>query len=71
MLDGLRWIEQRRLAKLVSLGVVREEGGGRYYLSAPALADRMRSRRIRVVVAMMIVVLVMFAAAAVVAPSVK
>jgi hypothetical protein len=71
VLDGLRWIEQRRLAKLVALGVVRPEEGGRYYLSAPALADRMRARRLRLVVALAIVVLVMLAAAAVVAPSVK
>ncbi|HEY2907031.1 MAG TPA: hypothetical protein VGJ29_14105 [Vicinamibacterales bacterium] len=71
VLDNLHWVEQRRLSRLVALDVIRKENGGRYYLSAPALADRMRSRRLRLVVAMMIVVLMMLAAAAVVAPSAK
>jgi hypothetical protein len=70
VVDNLRWVEQRRLAKLVMLGVIREEDGGRYYLFAPALADRLRSRRMRLVIAMMIVVLVMLAAA-VMAPGVR
>jgi hypothetical protein len=67
VLDGLRWVEQRRLAKLVSLGVVREEDGGRYYIYAPALADRIRTRRIRLVVAVMTVIVLMLIVVAVTA----
>jgi hypothetical protein len=55
-LDHLRAIEQRRLRRLISAGVVREAGGGRYYLDPPALAARMASRRVRVMIAMFVVV---------------
>ncbi len=70
-LDNLRWVEARRLTKLVALGVIREEDGGRYYLFAPALADRMRSRHRRLAAALLIVVLLMLLAAALVAPGVR
>jgi hypothetical protein len=71
VLENLRWVEARRLGKLVALGVIREEDGGRYYLFAPALAERMRSRRRRIVAALLVVVLLMFLAAALVAPGVR
>jgi hypothetical protein len=70
-LGDLRFVEQRRLAKLVTLGVIREEDGGRYYIFAPALAERMRSRRLRLAVVLMIVLLLMLAAAALTAPGIS
>lgn len=71
VLDGLGWVEQRRLGKLVALGVIREEDGGRYYIFAPALAERMRTRRLRAAIALIIVVLLMLAAAALTAPGIS
>jgi hypothetical protein len=67
-LDGLRRADARRLRKLVALGVIREEDGGRYYLFAPALADRLRSRHRRIAAVLLIVVLLMLLAVALVAP---
>ena len=55
-LENLRWIEDRRLRRLIALGVVREAAAGRYYLYAPALAKRMASRRLRLLIAMLAVV---------------
>ncbi len=55
-LDGLRWIERRRLQRLIAAGVIREEGDGRYYLYAPAYAARMSGRRQRIVIIMLFVV---------------
>ena len=54
-LDGLRWVQARRLAKLVEAGVVRESQPGRYYLEIPALAERMTARRQRVAIATLLV----------------
>ena len=55
-LENLRWIEARRLRRLIALGVVREAAAGRYYLYAPALAQRMASRRLRLLIALLAVV---------------
>jgi len=55
-LDGLRWIESRRLQRLIAAGVIRDEGDGRYYLYAPAYAARMSGRRQRVLIAMLFVI---------------
>jgi hypothetical protein len=60
-LSDLRWIEQRRLQRLVRVGVIREETPGRYYLDGPALADRLLSRRRRVAIAVTAVLLIMMA----------
>jgi hypothetical protein len=54
-LDGLRWIQARRLARLLAAGVVREAAPQRYYLEAPALADRLTARRRRALFLMLIV----------------
>lgn len=62
-LDGLRWLQARRLARLVAKGVVREASPGRYYLSIPDLATHMTMRRHRVAVAMALV-FVLFAVSA-------
>ena len=71
VLDNLSFVQERRLKKLVGLGVIREEDGGRYYLFAPALAERMRSRRLRIAIALLIVILLMMLAAAVAAPGIR
>ena len=55
-LDGLRAIERRTLRRLVTSGVIREEGAGRYYLYAPAYAALKHSRRQRFVLALIFVV---------------
>jgi hypothetical protein len=55
-LEHLRWAQQRRLERLIGLGVIREASAGRYYLYPPALADRMASRRVRVVMALAAVI---------------
>ena len=54
-LDGLRWVQTRRLRKLVDDGVVIEPQPGRYYLQIPALAERMTARRQRVAMLMLVV----------------
>jgi hypothetical protein len=54
-LENLRWAQQRRLERLVGLGVIREASAGRYYLYPPALAVRMATRRVRIVIAMLLV----------------
>ena len=46
-LERLRAIEERRLRRLTSEGVIRAAAGDRYYLYAPALAGRMANRRYR------------------------
>ena len=61
-MDGLRWIQARRLAKLVDAGVVREPQPGRYYLDIPALAERVNTRRQRGAVLMLILVMAMLVA---------
>jgi hypothetical protein len=60
-LENLRAIEERRLRRLISVGVVREAAAGRYYLYAPALAAHMANRRVRVLVFMFIVVMLALA----------
>jgi hypothetical protein len=54
-LEGLRWLQARRLQRLIAKGVVRETSPGIYYLSAPDLAAHMTVRRHRAAVAMAIV----------------
>jgi hypothetical protein len=44
-LELQRGIERRRLKRLLDSGVIREASPERYYLDAPALADRLASRR--------------------------
>jgi hypothetical protein len=55
-LDGLRWIQARRLQRLLDAGVVLEPQPGRYYLDLPSLADRLESRRHRIAVFLAIVI---------------
>jgi hypothetical protein len=62
-LDGLSWIQQRRLRRLLNAAVISEAQPGRYYLNAPALADRMNNRRIRVAVILTVAMIVMGLAA--------
>ena len=59
-LDGLRWLQARRLRRLLNKGVVVEAQPGRYYLNVPALADHMTARRHRAAVALALVI-VLFA----------
>jgi hypothetical protein len=56
-LENLRWAQQRRLTRLIGLGVIREASAGRYYLYPPALADRMATRRVRVAIALLMVII--------------
>ena len=51
-LDGLRWLQARRLKRLLAKGVVRETSPGIFYLSAPDLAGHLTARRHRVAAAM-------------------
>ena len=60
-LVDLRWIEARRLQRLLRQGVICEHAPDRYYLDGTALADRYASRRLRAAVAMAIVILLMLA----------
>ena len=59
-LDGLRWVQARRLRKLVDAGVVIEPQPGRYYLQIPALAERMTARRQRVAMLMLVLLGALF-----------
>jgi hypothetical protein len=58
-LDGLRWLQARRLQRLIDAGVVSEQQPGRYYLDIPALAERMTARRQRVAILMLLAVAIM------------
>jgi hypothetical protein len=58
-LEHLRPGQARALTRLVTAGVIREEGAGRYYLYAPAYAARMSSRRRRIAIAMICVIVAM------------
>ena len=57
----LRARHQRALARLLTAGVIREEGDRRYYLYAPAYAAHMANRRRRVVIAIIGVMVLMSA----------
>ena len=59
-LNGLNWMQRRRLKRLVANGVIRETSPGYYYVSAPDLANRLAARRHRVAVAIALI-LVLFA----------
>ena len=65
-LEQLRWPQQRALARLLTAGVIREEGDRRYYVYAPAYTARMTGRRRRMVIAMICVIIAMSAILAVV-----
>lgn len=56
-LPELRWMEQRRLDRLLSLGVIREASPGRFYLDPDALAEYRGARQRRVLVALGVVLL--------------
>lgn len=56
-LDRLSWIQRRRLQRLLNAAVITETQPGSYYLNAPALADRMTNRRIRVAIVMAILIM--------------
>jgi hypothetical protein len=58
-LDGLRWVEARRLKRLLEAGVVHESPPGRYYLDPPALADRLTSQRRRAAILLAVVLALM------------
>ncbi len=58
-LDGLSWMQSRRLARLLNKGVIQEPQPGRYYLSAPALADHINARRHRAALLIVIVLVLM------------
>jgi hypothetical protein len=56
-LEGLRAGQQRALQRLVADGVIRDEGGGHYYVYAPAYAAHMARRRKRAMIAVMVTIL--------------
>ena len=56
-LADLRWIEGRRLQRLLRKGVIREHAPGRYYLDGPALADRFAFLRVARIIALIVVIL--------------
>jgi hypothetical protein len=63
-LADLRWVEGRRLQRLLAKHVILEPQPGRYYLDGPALADRFAALRwfraialMFVIVALMVMVL--------------
>jgi hypothetical protein len=58
-LTGLRWVEGRRLQRLIAKHVILEPQPGRYYLDGPALADRYASQRGARAVALIFVILVL------------
>ena len=60
-LEGLRWIQQRRLQRLVDAGVVHEPHSGHYYLDPPALADHLTARRQAASLMLLLVVALMAA----------
>jgi len=59
-LDGLRWLQARRLQRLLNKGVIVEAQPGAYYLNVPALADHLTARRQRAALALA-VILALFA----------
>lgn len=60
-LEGLRWIQQRRLRRLINAGVVHEPHSGHYYLDPPALADRLTARRQAASIMLLVVIAIMAA----------
>ena len=58
-LADLRWIEGRRLQRLLAKRVILEPQPGRYYLDGPALADRQASQRWARAIALVFVILAM------------
>ena len=56
-LTDLRWLESRRLQRLLGKGVIREHAPGRYYLDGPALADRFAFLRVARIIALIVVIL--------------
>jgi hypothetical protein len=65
-LEDLRGAQQRALARLLTAGVIREEGDHHYYVYAPAYASRMSNRRRRLAMAMIGVIIAMLGTLAVV-----
>ena len=61
-LDDLRWIQARRLTRLVDAGVIREPTPGRYYLEIPALAEHQTARRQRAALLMLLLMAAMLVA---------
>ncbi len=49
-LFDLRWIEERRLRRLIAAGAIREAARGAYYLDETALDSYLHRRRKRVLV---------------------
>lgn len=58
-LEDLRWVEGRRLQRLIAKHVILEPQPGRYYLDGPALADRFASLRLVKAVMLILVIFVL------------
>jgi hypothetical protein len=58
-LEGLRWMQQRALQRLLAAGVILEDSPGRFYLHAPTYASHMARRRKRIRIALIVVVVLM------------
>ena len=70
-LDGLSWIQRRRLRRLLNAAVITETQSGSYYLNAPALADRMINRRLRAAVVLALVIMLVGISLYFVAPQIQ
>jgi len=64
-LADLRWVEGRRLQRLLAKHVILEPQPGRYYLDGPALADRLAWQRwvkaialVCIILALMVIIFV-------------
>ncbi|HEV8346443.1 MAG TPA: hypothetical protein VGQ16_07710 [Vicinamibacterales bacterium] len=60
-LELRRGTERRRLKRLLALGVIRNAGSDRFYLDAPALAQRMASQRQNAALAVFVLILLFVA----------
>lgn len=60
-LELRRGTQRRRLKQLIALGVIRDAGSDRFYLDAPALAQRMASQRQNAALAVLVLILLFVA----------
>lgn len=57
-LEGLPFLQSRRLRRLLANGVIREEQQGNYYINIPAWVDHQTSRRRRAAFIIMAILIV-------------
>ena len=54
-LDGLPWMQTRRLARLLAARVIREAEPSRFYVDAPTLVDHVTAQRRRAAIVLAVV----------------